>query len=152
MSGKYTEQEILHEINQIIDWFYESSTSTSNENLLEMEDRLSAFSFYLAEYIFESRKRLANAELTRKVMEAEHEVSLLKLDYSIAAASKKALLSTKKQKSREMDLYAVVHGLKPILDQANKVLDSLRTRISWNKEELKKEAYLQHKNENDEQS
>jgi len=144
---KYEEKQILDEIKEVIDRYYAESTNCSPELILEMEDKLSAFAYYLAEYIYEKRKELSDAEVVRKVFEARSVVSYMTADYSAPIAAKKAILANESKFRKERTLYAAVHGLKPILDRAVTVLEMMRSRISWAKEEKKLSAYIQNSND-----
>ena len=143
----YSEKNIIEEMTQVIDWYYDQSTVAPPDDLLDAEDRLSAFAYYLSDIIHNGRKEFETAEIVRKVAEARSEVSYLTANYSQKMAEKKAIIQSENLRRKERGLYADVHGLKAKLDQANRVLDSIRTRISWIKQEKQLTAQTQPSNE-----
>lgn len=128
----------MTEISDIIDWYEENSSICPPQDLLDAEDRLSGYTYYLADELYEKRKSFINAEVKRKLTQAKIIIKRKASGLTVSESEAQSVIETQELILTEKLLEAECSGIKIRIEQANRVLDSIRTRISW----LKNEANL----------
>lgn len=122
-------------IKKIVDWYISTGCKTQNiDILLYSQDKLSAQLLYLAEEVGKTYKEYVEAEHNRKLKAAKSE---LQYEGTRSNAKASAVVDVEQELLNEVRLEANYKYFKGYGDAADKVLDAMRQRISYLKEEKK---------------
>ncbi len=135
-------EETLNKIEKIIAWWKSLQKGYNDiDMLLYKEQRLSGYSYYLAEILADSEEDALIAYFWRKINSGKSKNSFISEGKSAAAAESLSVIETEEELLKEVNAKSVSFKANILLRQVNKVLDAIRTRISYLKSEKPRPVY-----------
>jgi len=135
-------KQTIEKINEIIKFWTDLKKGYNNiDNLLYMEQKLSGYSYYLAELLAEFKEAYNIAYFWRKINTNKRKNAFIGTGKTAAASECMAIEKTEEELRKEIDMESIAYKSETLLKQVNKILDAMRTRISYLKDELSAERY-----------
>lgn len=125
----------ITEIKKILNWYYKHSSSASITDLLDNQDKLSIWACNLGEFAGELFGQFNNQYLIRRIGIAKTKQALIKNGSAIGKADSEALIENEEYYRQEIQSQIDAYTADILLKQTNKVMDAMRTRISYLKTE-----------------
>ncbi len=125
----------IEEIKNILNWYYLNSASAGITDLLEKQDKLAIRACNLGEFTGELFDTFNNNMFIRKFSIAKKSLDLQKANLTISRADKEALVANEDIYKKEIQMQGEANKADILLRQINRVLDTMRTRISYLKSE-----------------
>ena len=133
--------EVIKTIEKQLEWYYKNSHISNIEDLINLQDKLSVNSYYLAqlysevyntylEKVYNHKTKKIKSYLTKKAEKIQEKQITDKLAERFAEDESLTDYADELFWEWEREKYRV------LLSQVNKVLDSIRTRISYLKIEF----------------
>jgi len=147
-------EETIKNIEASLDWYAKNCEVATIKDLMRMSDKVSIWSVTLASIVAQADGHYLIDYFNRRCYEAERQSFHVANGDSQAISKEKALLETKNSglRQNEIDSQVAAKSSQLMLRQVNKVLDSVRQRISFLKMEYESQKYLnntQNQNSND---
>jgi len=138
-------KQTIEKINEIVIFWINLSRGYNNiENILYMEQKLSGHSYRLAELLSEFKESYNVAYFWRKINTNKRKNAFIGAGKSAAASESLAIEKTEEELRKEIDVESIAYKAETLLKQVNKILDSMRTRISYLKQEQSQTRYEQN--------
>ncbi len=135
-------KQTINKISEIVEFWSGLKRGYNNiENLLYMEQKLSGYSYYLAELLSEFKENYNIAYFWRKINTNKRKNAFIGTGKTAAASECMAIEKTEEELRKEIDAETIAYKAETLLKQVNKILDSMRTRISYLKDELKQTRF-----------
>lgn len=125
----------ITEIKDILNWYYMNSASAGITDLLDKQDKLAIWACNLGEFTGELFDTFNNNMFIRKFSIAKKSLDLQKANLTISRADKEALIDNEDIYKKEIEMQGEANKADILLRQTNRVLDTMRTRISYLKSE-----------------
>ena len=125
----------IEEIKNILNWYYLNSASAGITDLLDKQDKLAIRACNLGEFTGELFDTFNNNMFIRKFSIAKKSLDLQKANLTISRADKEALVANEDIYKKEIQMQGEANKADILLRQINRVLDTMRTRISYLKSE-----------------
>lgn len=125
------------EINELINDYTQNSEGYDLPSLLNVQDRLSGYSFHFAEVVANAKRDYNFGYLKRKIVinRATQSIIDLNIEKAVNKATLKAETSNEDLLKDELELEGLAFNYDLKLKQLNKVLASMQQRISFVKKE-----------------
>lgn len=128
----------FEEIEKIVTWWLSLKKDYADiEMLLYMQQKLSGHSFFLASICADYKRDYNIAYFWRKINVNKQKNTYIKEGNSAASSDAKAIERTEEELRKETDAESQAFKADLLLKQVNKIIDALRTKISYLKEEQK---------------
>ena len=125
----------IEEIKNILNWYYKNSSGASITELLDAQDKLSIWACNLGEFAGELFGQFNNQYFIRRIGIAKSKQALIKNGSAIGKADNDALIENEDNYKKELQSQVEANNADILLKQTNKVIDAMRTRISYLKSE-----------------
>ena len=125
----------IEEIKNILNWYYQNSSSANITELLDAQDKLSIWACNLGEFSANLFTQFNNQYLIRRIGIAKSKQSLIKNGSAIGRADNDSLIENEELYKQEIQSQSDANSADILLKQTNKVIDAMRTRISYLKSE-----------------
>lgn len=126
--------EIIQKIDSIVTWY---NTNESNiSGLLENYKKLSGYLWYFAKFVSENKKSYNENYFVRKLSVARSKQELINKGLAVNKAENEALIENKEQYQASLDSEALAYKCDLLLRQGNRILDCMRTDLSYQKTEM----------------
>ena len=137
-------KETIDNIEKSLIWYSENCEKATIIQLMRMSDKLSIWSVTLASIVAQSNGQYLIDYFSRKVHIADRTLFHMDKGDSKAKSEEIALLEAESQELRkqEVDSQIAAQHTQLMLRQVNKVLDSVRQRISFLKMEYESQKFL----------
>ena len=139
-----TGQQVIDKIEKMLVWYNDNCDKANIEDLLRLSDKLSILSVNVASMTAQADGHFLRAYFNRKCHFANRKLHWIDTGNS-ATVSQEIVLQEQEYKAlkeEELDAEILTRRLELMLKQTNKVLDSLRQRISFEKMEMQRMNYL----------
>jgi len=139
----YQTDKILEHISTLIDTYESMITSNDIESFIKLQDEIAIYSYRLAEIASENKRGYNTSYYIRKITHQRQIQSALNSGKATAMnkASHEADLGVQDLVMKELDYEALSYRTDLLLKQVNKILDSLRQKISYLKKEYELSAH-----------
>jgi hypothetical protein len=128
--------DTLEQINRLIDNYEKSIGSQNLSKLLELRDRLSVWTYRLAQEATEFKKDYNTAYFIRKISVSKSTQGILNnKKVAFNKASLDALVENEDIYKEEQSLESACYTMDLLLRQSNKILEAMAQRISYLKTE-----------------
>lgn len=125
----------IEEIKEILNWYFINGSKASIDDLLINQDKLSIWACNLGEFTGELFDAFNANMFIRKFSIAKKSLDLQKANMTISRADKEALVDNESNYKKEIEAQGEANKADILLRQTNRVLDAMRTRISYLKAE-----------------
>ena len=125
----------IKEIKEILNWYFKNGSKASIDDLLINQDRLSVWACNLGEFSGELFGQFNKQYLIRRLGIAKSKQALIKQGSAIGKADNEALIENQALYKDETQSQIDANNADILLRQTNRVLDAMRTRISYLKAE-----------------
>ena len=134
--------EIIKEIEKILVWYKENYKSQDIVNFLNAQDKLAILSYNLAQESGEAKMNYNMSYFIRKINVSKSIQGLMAgRQLSKAQAENESIVSCEKFFNQESISEATTYQYDLLLRQVNRILDAMRTRISYLKSEKELTKY-----------
>lgn len=130
------ENDVIEEISKGIQWYFENSVKASIDVLMEFQDKMTAYSFWMAEITADQKKDYNLKYFSRKIEVAKSKQGFIKNQKSpVNKAEIDAVIENEDILKAEVEAESYTYKCDLLLKQTNKLLDAIRQRISFLKDE-----------------
>jgi len=129
-------KDTLEEIADGMDWYYNNSDIATVERLLTFQDKMTVHSFRLSEIASDQKKDYNIKYFSRKIEMAKSKQGFIKnQDMAVNRSEIDALIQNEDIFKQEIESESYAIKCELLLRQTNKLLDAIRQRISFLKDE-----------------
>lgn len=128
--------DIFTEIGEGIQWYFDNSSKASPVALLEFQDKMVGYSFWLGELLVNAKTDYNLKFFSKKMSLSRSTQSFIKSkDMAVNKATLEAIIANEDIIKLEIEAESHAYRCEVLLKQLNKVLDTVRQRISYLKQE-----------------
>jgi hypothetical protein len=136
-------EKITEEIGKIVTWYAKTKPNeTQLIELLDNIDRLTALLWLYADFVAEAKVEYNRKYFVRKIEVSREKMNLVNSGLDMNKAETEAMLAKELEFEMEQEAEAVCYKADLLLKQGNRVVDAMRTRISFYKQEKQQSANL----------
>lgn len=131
------ELDIFEEISKGIQWYFENSDKTPDPvKLLDFQDKMVAYSFWLGDALVNAKTDY-NLKYFNKKMKLSRSIQgfIKSQELAVNKATIEATIANEDVIKQEVESESYAYRCEVLLKQLNKVLDTVRQRISYLKQE-----------------
>ena len=127
---------LLKRITTIIEWYIKTKPNeTQVVNMIDKMDELSGLLWLMADFTSDAKLEYNQKYFVYKIETAREKMNLVKTGLAVNKADTEALLSKETEYELQLEAEAVCYKADLLMRQGNRILDSMRTRISYFKAE-----------------
>ena len=135
-------ETIIKRIGDIVTWYVKTKPNETNvTKLIDKLDELSGLLWLFADFTADAKLEYNSKYFVRKIETAREKHNLVKNGLAVSKAETEALLSKELEYQMEMEAEAVCYKADLLMRQGNRILDAMRTRISYFKSEKNAETH-----------
>ena len=128
--------DIFEEIGEGIQWYFDNSNKAVPVALLEFQDKMVAYSFWLGELLVNAKTDYNLKFFSKKMILSRSTQSFIKSkDMAVNKATLESTIQNEDIIKIEIEAESYAYRCEVLLKQLNKVLDTVRQRISYLKAE-----------------
>jgi len=127
---------LLTRINGIVQWYIKTKPDeTQVTNLIDKMDELTGLLWLFADFTADAKVEYNSKYFTRKVEVAKEKMNLIKSGMAVGKADTESLLAKETEYMLEQEAEAVCYKADLLMRQGNRIVDAMRTRVSYFKTE-----------------
>lgn len=126
-----SKMDSVKEITKMIDYYSKNYKKLSINQLLDFQDKLSAFSYYLADEMATMKDHYNSYYFARKINFNKKKQAYINNGDSAAKAETSANVDVEEYYDKELEFESMGYRLDVLLRQVNKILNSVQQRISF---------------------
>ena len=127
---------ILSRINAIVEWYVKTKPNETNiPILINKMDELTGLLWLLADFTADAKLEYNQKYFVYKIEVAREKMNLIKSGLAVNKADIEALLSKELEYQLQQEAEAVSFKADLLIRQGNRIVDAMRTRISYFKTE-----------------
>ena len=129
-------ERLLDRINDIIKWYIKTKPNEMHMVLLiDKMDELSGLLWLMADFTADAKLEYNSKYFIYKIDTAREKMNLIKTGLAVNKADIEAMLSKEVEYELQLEAEAVSYKADLLIRQGNRVVDAMRTRISYFKAE-----------------
>ena len=129
-------ERLLDRINDIIKWYIKTKPNEMHMVLLiDKMDELSGLLWLMADFTADAKLEYNSKYFIYKIDTAREKINLIKTGLAVNKADIEAMLSKEVEYELQLEAEAVSYKADLLIRQGNRVVDAMRTRISYFKAE-----------------
>ena len=126
----------MEEIGKGIQWYFENSHKATINVLMEFQDKMTAYAFWLAEIAADQKKDYNLKYFSRKIEVAKSKQNFIQNQkMKVNQSEIEATIENEDILKEEIESESYTYKCDLLLKQTNKLLDSIRQRIAYLKQE-----------------
>ena len=134
-------EKITQNISQIVTWYAKTKPNeTQLVELLDNMDRLTGYLWLYADYVADAKREYNLKYFTRKVSVSKEKMNLINSGLAVNKAEVEAMLANETQFQLEQEAEAICYKADLLLRQGNRVVEAMRSRLSYYKQEKQQSA------------
>lgn len=128
--------DIFEEIGKGVQWYFDNAHKANINLLIEFQDKISGYAYWLAEVAADQKKDYNAKYFSRKIEVAKSKQGLINKSMAVNKADNQSLVENEDIMKAELESEAYAYKCDLLLRQTNKMLESVRQRISFMKQEF----------------
>ena len=135
---------IISDLQKIIDWYGQSGSTATIEDLLKWKDKTCVKCWYLAEIAADMKNQYNKSRFVKKIHVGRKKMEFIGKGAKVNAAEIEADVSAADLYEDEMSKEALAYRLDKLYDAAGNIIQAMQQRISHLKTESKQSMQAQH--------